>query len=125
VPLSTETNGTAASEVLAGGAGNDLITGGNGTDTINGGTGNDTLNGGTGPSDLRDVIFGGDGNDVIDGGAGSDFALFDGARSEYQIFRTSSNEVRTSGADGFDIHTDVEYFRFDDGDVTIWELAIV
>jgi len=72
VPLSTETNGTAASEVLAGGAGNDLITGGNGTDTINGGTGNDTLNGGTGPSDLRDVIFGGDGNDVIDGGYGND-----------------------------------------------------
>lgn len=99
----------------------DRLEGNEGRNNLNGLAGDDFIFGYGG----IDVMKGGAGNDVINGGAGSDYALFDGNKADYAMFRTASNEVRTSGADGFDIHTDVEYFRFDDGDVTIWELTIV
>ena len=99
----------------------DNLTGNEGRNNLNGLDGDDFIFGYGG----IDVMKGGAGNDVINGGAGSDYALFDGARADYAMFRTASNEVRTSGAEGFDIHTDVEYFRFSDGDVTIWELTVV
>ena len=100
---------------------NDSLTGNEGRNNLNGLAGDDFIFGYGG----IDVMKGGTGNDVINGGAGSDYAVFDGNKADYAIFRTASNEVRTSGADGFDVHTDVEYFRFDDGDVTIWELAVI
>jgi Ca2+-binding RTX toxin-like protein len=72
-----------------------------------------------------DYLKGGLGNDTIHGGAGSDYALFDGLAAGYTLTRGSgaaSGQVTVSGADGTDILTDVEYFRFDDQDITIWSL---
>ncbi|UYV37201.1 hypothetical protein N4R57_19955 [Rhodobacteraceae bacterium D3-12] len=68
-----------------------------------------------------DYLMGGLGNDVIDGGGGSDYALFTGNAANYTLTR-SGNNVTVVGADGTDQLIDVEYFRFDDGDVTIWDL---
>ncbi|UYV39627.1 hypothetical protein N4R57_19920 [Rhodobacteraceae bacterium D3-12] len=68
-----------------------------------------------------DYLMGGLGNDVIDGGGGSDYALFTGNAADYTLTR-SGNNVTVVGADGTDQLIDVEYFRFDDGDVTIWDL---
>ncbi|MEQ6250966.1 type I secretion target repeat-containing protein, partial [Sulfitobacter sp. HNIBRBA3233] len=96
----------------------DSLTGNEGRNNLNGLDGDDFLFGYGGIDQLK----GGLGNDVIDGGAGSDYALFDGARGDYAVFRTASNEVRMSGAEGFDIYTNVEYFRFTDGDLRIWDL---
>jgi len=108
-------------ESLVGTNYNDRLEGGAGRNNLNGLAGDDFIFGYGG----IDIMKGGTGNDVINGGAGSDYAIFDGNRADYAIFRTASNEVRTSGADGFDVHTDVEYFRFDDADVTIWELTVL
>jgi Ca2+-binding RTX toxin-like protein/pimeloyl-ACP methyl ester carboxylesterase len=72
-----------------------------------------------------DNLKGGLGNDTIDGGGSSDYALFDGNRADYTLTKTSSTEVTVVGADGADTLINVEYFRFDDVDVTIWELAVV
>lgn len=99
----------------------DSLTGNEQRNNLNGLAGDDFIFGYGG----IDIIKGGAGNDVINGGAGSDYALFNGNRADYGISRVSSTEVRTNGVDGFDIHIDVEYFRFEDGDVSIWELAIV
>ena len=99
----------------------DSLTGNEQRNNLNGLAGDDFIFGYGG----IDVMKGGAGNDLINGGAGSDYALFNRNRADYGISRVSSTEVRTNGVDGFDIHIDVEYFRFEDGDVTIWELAIV
>ncbi|MEQ6250320.1 hypothetical protein ABMC89_15600 [Sulfitobacter sp. HNIBRBA3233] len=108
-------------ENLAGSAFDDRLSGDGGRNTLIGLAGDDFLYGDGG----IDLLKGGAGNDTIDGGAGSDYALFDGARAEYAMFRTASKEVRMNGPEGFDIFTEVEYFRFTDGDVRIWDLDIV
>jgi len=59
---------------------------------------------------------GGTSKDVIYGGAGSDYVVFDCHRADYGISR---NVVNTNGADGFDRHTDVEYFRFHESNASI------
>lgn len=72
-----------------------------------------------------DYIKGGLGNDYINGGSGSDYALFTGNADDYTLVRGSgseSNRVTVVGLDGTDTLVDVEYFRFDDADLSIWSL---
>ncbi|MCE8556870.1 VWA domain-containing protein [Ruegeria pomeroyi] len=72
-----------------------------------------------------DYLKGGAGNDTIDGGGSSDYALFDGDLADYTLTRTADNRVTVVGPDGNDSLIDVEYFRFDDQDVRIWDLPLV
>ena len=56
---------------------------------------------------------------------GSDYALFSGNAADYTLTRgtgSDNNRVTVVGADGTDTLIDVEYFRFDDGDLNIWGL---
>jgi Ca2+-binding RTX toxin-like protein len=105
------------------------LVGTNFDDTLSGSAGRNNLSGLDGDDFIYgyagiDVLKGGNGDDTIDGGAGSDYALYDGNRAEFTLTKTSGNEVIISGAEGTDKLIDVEYFRFADGDVTIWELSI-
>jgi len=108
-------------ENLVGSAFDDRLTGSEARNQLNGLGGDDFLFGYGG----IDYLKGGLGDDTINGGAGSDYALFDGDRASYTLTRSSGTEVTVSGPDGTDSLTNVEYFRFDDMDVTIWDLAIV
>ena len=108
-------------ENLVGSAFDDRLTGSEARNQLNGLGGDDFLFGYGG----IDYLKGGLGDDTINGGAGSDYALFDGDRASYTLTRSSGTEVTVSGPDGIDSLTNVEYFRFDDMDVTIWDLAIV
>ena len=99
----------------------DQLTGSNERNQINGLEGDDIIFGYGGV----DYLMGGAGDDTINGGGSSDYALFSGNRADYVLTRcvgAASNTVNAVGADGTDRLTDVEYFRFDDGDVTIWSL---
>ncbi|SPJ26970.1 calcium-binding protein [Falsiruegeria mediterranea] len=107
-------------ENLVGTRFDDHLTGNAGRNQLSGLDGDDFLFGYAGV----DYLMGGGGNDTIDGGAGSDYALFDGNRSDYSLSRTASNAVTVTGADGSDLVTNVEYFRFDDGDIRIWDLEL-
>jgi len=40
----------------------------------------------------------------------------------YTLTRTASNLVTVTGADSL---IDIEYFRFADGDVRIWDLSVI
>jgi Ca2+-binding RTX toxin-like protein len=70
-----------------------------------------------------DVISGLGGNDTISGDSGNDTAVFTGTRVNYAVTFNSSIQAYTlidqrSGApDGTDVVTDVETFRFSDGEV--------
>lgn len=68
-----------------------------------------------------DLLKGGLGNDTLDGGASSDYAIYDGNRAAYTLTKTSATTV--TGAEGSDSLIDVEYFRFADGDLSIWSLS--
>ncbi|HHB80868.1 MAG TPA: type I secretion target repeat-containing protein, partial [Aliiroseovarius sp.] len=108
-------------ENLVGSRFDDELRGSSGRNQLNGLEGDDFIFGYGG----TDYIKGGLGDDTIDGGAGSDYALFTGDRSGYTLTRgtgADANQVTVTGADGTDYLTDVEYFRFDDTDVTIWSL---
>lgn len=107
-------------ENLVGTAFDDRLTGNAGRNQLSGLDGDDFLFGFEG----RDYLKGGGGNDTIDGGAGSDYALFNGNLADYTLTRTGSNTVMVEGTDGTDQLTDVEYFRFDDGDTRIWDLEL-
>ncbi len=98
---------------------NDSLTGNAGRNNLSGLSGDDFLFGFGG----IDTLKGGAGNDTIDGGGASDYALFDGNLADYTLTRTSSSEVTVVGADGTDSLINVEYFRFDDADVTIWDMT--
>ncbi|WP_417525600.1 heparin lyase I family protein [Marinovum sp.] len=104
-------------ENLVGSRFDDELRGSSGRNQLNGLEGDDFIFGYGGV----DYLKGGLGNDVIDGGGGSDYALFDGNAGDYTLAR-SGNEVTVTGTDGTDRLIDVEYFRFDDGDVDIWSL---
>ena len=95
----------------------DRLTGSSERNQLNGLEGDDFIFG----QGNTDYMKGGAGNDVIDGGDGADYALFSGNSADYTLTR-AGNEVTVTGADGTDRLIDVEYFRFDNGDVTIWEL---
>ena len=102
--------GTNFGDSLAGNQGRNNLVGLGGDDFLFGFGGTDTFKGGAG-------------NDVIDGGGASDYALYDGNRAAFTLTKTGSNTVTVSGPGaGSDSLIDVEYFRFDDMDVTIWEL---
>ncbi|WP_234222146.1 calcium-binding protein [Ruegeria pomeroyi] len=107
-------------ENLAGSPYGDRLGGNAGRNQLSGLAGNDALFGYGG----IDYLKGGRGNDTIDGGGGSDYALFDGNRAEYRLARTADNAVTVRGPDGTDRLIDVEYFRFDDGDIRIWDLEL-
>jgi len=103
--------GTNFNDSLTGNAGRNILVGLDGDDFLFGFGGTDYLKGGAG-------------NDMIDGGGASDYALFDGNQADFSLIKTSSTEVTVMGGGGTDQLIDVEYFRFDDGDVTIWDLVI-
>jgi len=97
-----------------GGAGNDVIWMADGDDTIDGGADDDSL-------------FGGAGNDTIDGGTGTDMAIYSGNWEDYDIVDNSDGtytitDTRSGSPDGVDTVTNVENFRFADGDVAVADL---
>ncbi len=93
-------------------------------DTIYGGAGNDTISGGAG----NDLLIGGAGNDTIDGGIGSDVAVFSGNRRDYSVTQSGATitvtDLRTTGNECVDTITNVETFRFADGDLTSTEAVL-
>jgi Ca2+-binding RTX toxin-like protein len=105
-------------ENLIGTAHGDQLTGNSGSNQISGLSGDDLL---FGYSD-RDYLKGGLGNDTIDGGAGSDVALFTGNWADYTITKTGGRSAIVDRPDGTDRVLNMEYFRFADADVAIWDL---
>jgi Ca2+-binding RTX toxin-like protein len=94
-----------------GNAGANAITGNSGANALGGAAGDDT-------------IAGGGGNDAIDGGAGTgDVAVFSDTYASYAITHASGSFTIAGGADGSDIVSGVEIFRFADGDRTAFQLA--
>ncbi|WVX51160.1 hypothetical protein ROLI_042610 [Roseobacter fucihabitans] len=71
--------------------------------------------------DGNDTITGGAGSDDIDGGDGTDIVIFSGDRSDYTITENAGvytvSDNRTGAPDGTDTVTNVETFRFADGDI--------
>ncbi|WP_422376319.1 cadherin domain-containing protein [Roseibium sp.] len=89
-------------------------------DTLEGGAGNDTLIGG----EAADTLEGGSGNDSLDGGAGNDTAIYSGNWEDYDIVDNGDGtytvtDTRSGAPDGIDTVTNVENFRFADGDVAV------
>ena len=121
VNLSTSiaSGGDAASDVffgfenIMGSANADTLTGDSNANRIDGGAGNDELRG-----------LGG--NDTILGGSGTDVVIYSGNRSDYTIsFAGGIYTVvdnRASNNEGTDTVTDVETFRFSDGDIASTEV---
>jgi Ca2+-binding RTX toxin-like protein len=105
-------------ENLVGTLHDDSLTGNEGRNLLNGLAGDDMLFGYGGVDRLK----GGAGNDTIDGGAGSDYAVFNGNMADTTLTRTGSTTATAVGTDGTDSLINVEYFVFDDGQVSIWEL---
>ncbi|MEL6979362.1 MAG: cadherin domain-containing protein [Pseudomonadota bacterium] len=102
-----------------------VITGSNGaSDVLDGGLGDDTVSGRNG----NDTLTGGGGNDIIDGGTGTDIAVFSGNRGDYAVSTDGATPATftithlNSGADGVDTVTNVETFRFADGDVALADI---
>jgi Ca2+-binding RTX toxin-like protein len=70
-----------------------------------------------------DQLKGGAGNDTLNGGGSSDYAIFSGDRAEYTITKTGARSATvSSAAEGTDTLLEMEYLRFADGDVAIWDL---
>ncbi|WP_192357609.1 beta strand repeat-containing protein [Mesorhizobium mediterraneum] len=93
----------------------DEIYGGNRDNHLSGGGGDDTLKGGA----L---------NDVLDGGSGSDTVIYEGNRTDYQVDQNSDgsltiSDLRAGAPEGIDTVTDVELFRFADGDIALADLG--
>ncbi len=107
-------------ENLIGSHFDDRLGGNSGRNQLSGLDGDDFLFGYGGIDQLK----GGAGNDTIDGGDGSDYALFNGDYADYTLTRTSATTVTATGPDGTDSLIDVEYFRFNDQDVRIWDLSL-
>jgi Ca2+-binding RTX toxin-like protein len=87
-------------------------------DTLEGGAGNDTLIGGDG----ADMLQGGSGNDTLDGGKGADTAIYSGNWEDYNIVQNEDgsytiSDLRSGAPDGIDTVSNVENFKFADGDV--------
>ena len=69
-------------------------------------------------------LRGGLGDDTLNGGSGSDYAIFTGTQAEYTLTRTGTRDVRVEGIEGVDLLQDIEYFRFSEGDIRVWDLPI-
>jgi len=104
--------GAGGNDSIDGGPGNDSILGESGDDTIFGGQGNDYLSGGAG----NDLLQGDSGDDPIEGGNGIDTLLLLGLRANYSItwLAASSQFKISSAAEGADIISGIEKFRFSD-----------
>ncbi len=128
VDLSTLTvsGGDAEGDVLSsienvtGSVYRDVLVGDANANTLSGSFGEDTLTGGAG-------------DDTLDGGYGRDFAVYSGARSDYQIYFNAADgsfEVRdlnaADGDDGTDTVSGVEYLWFADRMINLndgyWQL---
>ncbi|WP_310352308.1 hypothetical protein [Methylobacterium sp. BE186] len=74
------------------------------------------------------VLEGRGGDDIIDGRLGDDTAVFSGKRADYDITQDASGTIIVKGArgdglaDGRDTVSNVEHFRFTDGDFTVQQL---
>ncbi len=130
--------GSTAANLLAGNEGADSIDGDDGDDTLYGdwtaddaSGGADSLDGGAGADVLfgegaADTLRGGAGDDTLNGGLGVDVAMFSGNRMDYQITLSGSTytvvDLRGGSPDGTDTVTDVETYRFADGDIAAAEV---
>ena len=102
--METAVNGTGNSldNVITGDAQDNTLLGLGGDDTLYGWAGNDTLDGGAG-------------KDKIDGGAGVDTALYHATRAASTIVHNADGSLTvSSGLDGTDTVTNVEYLQFSD-----------
>jgi RTX calcium-binding nonapeptide repeat (4 copies) len=95
--------------ILQGYVGNDTLIGGAGVDKLYGDDGNDTLRGGGG-------------NDPIDGGTGVNTAVYSGRPADHIWFKNAAGswtiiDIRPGSPDGTDILNDVQFLKFDAGDV--------
>lgn len=113
----------AVSEIHGLGVRGMAITAGAGAQTIVGTPGADTLNGGAGD----DIFKPGAGDDAIDGGAGKDIVVYDLARAAYAVTASGGAALVAPAAgsqarSGADTVSNVEVFRFADGDYA-WNAA--
>ena len=106
-------------ENLVGSAFDDDLRGSSDRNQLSGLDGNDRLFGLGG----NDQIMGGRGDDTIDGGAGSDVVIFAGNRADYAITKTGTRSATVvSDAEGTDSLLNIEYLRFADTELSIWDL---
>ncbi|WP_298981845.1 cadherin domain-containing protein [uncultured Roseibium sp.] len=104
-----------------------------GVDEIIGTTNGDTIVGSSGDDKISldagsDTVTGGSGNDELDGGDGTDTAIYSGNFTDYDISENvdgsyTITDLRTGGPDGTDTVSNVENFRFADGDVLAGDLT--
>ncbi|MEM6938775.1 MAG: DUF4214 domain-containing protein [Pseudomonadota bacterium] len=115
--------GTALADYISGLGGDDVLNGLGGSDALNGGSGDDILVGGDGADFLR----GGAGDDKIygdeEGGASFiDVARFEGLASDYTIEGGVDFAVVTGPGGDRDELYNIEFLRFDDGDIALPEV---
>jgi hypothetical protein len=120
VPYTNVENLTLTGSKAINGTGNDnpnTIEGNDNNNKLDGGKGDDTLIGGDGD----DSLIGGAGNNVIDGGNGeSDFAVYKGSKANFEIKQTDGVwSVTDIQNDTIDELKDIEFVRFNDGDVQL------
>ncbi|WP_318186607.1 putative Ig domain-containing protein [Pelagicoccus enzymogenes] len=84
---------------------------------------NDTIDAGAGD----DTITGGAGDDTIDGGAGTDTIVYSGAQADYDVINNGDGTFtitdNTSGRDGTDTVSNVEFIQFSDTTLSIEDAA--
>ncbi|HBJ36744.1 MAG TPA: hypothetical protein DDZ51_18710, partial [Planctomycetaceae bacterium] len=94
-------------------------------DVLRGDDGNNVINAGAG----NDIIFASGGNDTIIGGAGTDVYVLTGNRSHYTVTNNSGTftiiDNRAGSPDGISTVTEVEIFRFADGDLSNTNVATI
>ncbi|MEP3344909.1 MAG: hypothetical protein ABJO09_21620, partial [Hyphomicrobiales bacterium] len=97
--ISTNIDGTSASDSLTGTSGDDEISGLGGDDLIDGGEGNNTLLGGAG----NDTLQGGSGADVFNGGSGEDWVSYEDATQavRFDIRGSSSSNPGAAAGDTY------------------------
>ncbi|MBN8604209.1 MAG: cadherin domain-containing protein, partial [Planctomycetes bacterium] len=97
------------------------LTGSGLADNLTGNSASNSIQGGGG----NDVLFGAGGNDTIDGGSGTDVLVLSGKRSDYTVTNNSGTytvvDNRSGSPDGTLTVTNVETYRFEDGDLSAAE----
>lgn len=101
-----------------GGRGNMVIGQNTVIENVIGGSGNDTITG----NSAANTLTGGLGNDRIDGGGGSDTAVINATRASVTV-SVAGAAVTISSSQGVDTYTNVEYFQFSDGTVSLATLT--
>ncbi|MEL7528025.1 MAG: putative Ig domain-containing protein, partial [Pseudomonadota bacterium] len=116
--------GFRGDDTLDGGGGDDILIGGQGRDHLIGGDGDDYLFGSNG----WDILEGGAGKDTIIGWGGNDTVVFDGNLDEFTVEPLDDGSYRiTRKSDTTDSDTvsEVEFYQFNDGTLTVSELSLV